>query len=946
MRADTADAPELDDRSQGASFTYDAFLSYNHQDGAVAAGLQKGLHRIGRRVGRLNALRVFRDSTDLAANPDLWGKVTDAMDRSRYLIVVLSPRAAASEWVNKEVAYWLARRGLDQLLMVVAEGHLHWDEATQRFDPDRSDATLPVLTEPGILPTEPLHVDVSADAPWDLQTPTFRDKVTDLAAPIHGKSKYELASDDVREQRRFRRLRRAAIAGLAVLTVIAVVAAAYAFVQRGQAIHQRNEAVAGELVAEAESMLAGVREGNDARAINQILAARAIAERPDEGATLSALQTTADQVKIIETSTGRGKLGTSTDGSLIMAADSTTGSLKDSVVTFRDADTGQVTATFRGFAFSADGTRVLSQPDDDHLQVHDTKTGQPVGPAIEVDEFGGTLAFSPDSRTVVFAQGSSMLYSWNIASGTLIPMTGLSEGVSDIVFIADGRGVVTSHNGTINVWDAQSGRQLSRPIQIPNLAASELAVSPDGRHLITEGELSNGIRIWDLQSGQLIAHGEQHEPQFGNYVNSVDISRDGRRIVSGSNDRTIQIWDAETAAPIGGPLTGHRDTVDVVTFSASGEQIISRSTDNTIRVWNANPTDSLGRPLPGVIAANVAITRDARWIVWYGDAAINVWDTRTLEPVLPPLIGEADDFALSHDGSRIAALSATTVTIWSAITGARLHEWETDQTFSPIFANIIFSPDGHKVATYGTAINEFGEASDQSLAVWDAESGTQIGHRVDDHTINSLLSSAAFSPDSRHIAHNNGFRVSVLDVASGRTVRGPFDELSAEYVAYRPDGEQILAVSTNNSGSTMARTINLIEPQSGQIVAEMNDSTGIAAPVFSADGKYIISGHDNVIRVWDAENHIAIGDITGGTTKADIVAISDDNSLIVSNNLSIERGGDTSVQPGFWPGPAAWSDLLCAKLAENMSDEDWSEWIGTEIPYTPVCANLPKAATR
>ena len=117
----------------------------------------------------------------------------------------------------------------------MAEGHLHWDEATGRFDPDRSDAALPVLTEPGVLAAEPLHVDVSEDAPWDPQAPTFRDKVTDLAAPIHGKSKYELASDDVREQRRFRRLRRAAIVGLAMLTVIAVAAAAIAVVQRQEA---------------------------------------------------------------------------------------------------------------------------------------------------------------------------------------------------------------------------------------------------------------------------------------------------------------------------------------------------------------------------------------------------------------------------------------------------------------------------------------------------------------------------------------------------------------------------------------------------------------------------------------------------------------------------------------------------------------------------------------
>ena len=67
----TAEPPR---QGQEAAFTYDAFLSYSHRDEAVAAGIQKGLHRIGRRVGQLNALRVFRDTTDLAANPNLWGK--------------------------------------------------------------------------------------------------------------------------------------------------------------------------------------------------------------------------------------------------------------------------------------------------------------------------------------------------------------------------------------------------------------------------------------------------------------------------------------------------------------------------------------------------------------------------------------------------------------------------------------------------------------------------------------------------------------------------------------------------------------------------------------------------------------------------------------------------------------------------------------------------------
>ena len=247
--------------------------------------------------------------------------------------------------------------------------------------PDRSDAALPVLTQPGVLPTEPLYVDASDDAPWDPAAALFREKVTDLAAPIHGKPKYELASEDLRAQRKFRRLRRYAIAALALLTIIALVAAAIATVQWRSAIRQRNQAIALILTSQGQSMLAGNEGGGDERALQQILAAPRISADADTGALFTGVVARRDTVKIIPT----GKLiigfALSPDGKRIV-----TGS-DDGIIRIWDASTGApVTEPLTGHkklvdsvAFSPDGKRIVSSGDDGTVRVWDAGTGKPIG---------------------------------------------------------------------------------------------------------------------------------------------------------------------------------------------------------------------------------------------------------------------------------------------------------------------------------------------------------------------------------------------------------------------------------------------------------------------------------------------------------------------------------------------------------------------------------------
>ncbi|KAG2070032.1 WD40 repeat-like protein, partial [Suillus decipiens] len=70
-------------------------------------------------------------------------------------------------------------------------------------------------------------------------------------------------------------------------------------------------------------------------------------------------------------------------------------------------------------------------------------------------------------------------------------------------------------------------------------------------------------------------------------VNAVSFSPDGARIVTGSQDQTVRMWDAATRQPVGEPLRGHTSSVKWVSFSPDGTRIATGSEDQTVRVWDA-----------------------------------------------------------------------------------------------------------------------------------------------------------------------------------------------------------------------------------------------------------------------------------------------------------------------------------------------------------------------
>ncbi len=149
--------------------------------------------------------------------------------------------------------------------------------------------------------------------------------------------------------------------------------------------------------------------------------------------------------------------------------------------------------------------------------------------------------------------------------------------------------------------------------------AAEIAVvSPDGRRILS-GSNDQTMILWNRETGQPIRRFKAHTDR----VNAVAISPDGRRALSGGADKVVRLWDLESGDPIH-EFRGHTEWVFSVAFSPDGRRAYSTSggssdngwrdgTDSAIRVWDVETARQVGK-LEGHkgIVWRVAISPDGR----------------------------------------------------------------------------------------------------------------------------------------------------------------------------------------------------------------------------------------------------------------------------------------------------------------------------------------------
>jgi hypothetical protein len=486
-------------------------------------------------------MRVFRDKTGLAVTPALWNSIQGALGSSEFFVLLASPDAARSEWVQKEVGFWLEHRSADTLLIVLTGGEIGWDRRTGDFDWSRTDA-LPRLLEKRFA-EEPNHLDLRwAKQPTDVSVrrPGFLDAVAGLAATLRRVPLDDLIGEDLANYRTTRRLMQAALIVLLVLTASALYAALQA---------NRARRLAEDLGAERARELAEARQAEEVRARE----AQAALERERAAAVSRVLAATASDLL-----RSNRELGTllAIEAAQMSATPEAEDVLRRALIrqTTPAVRRGPNDSSVRSLEISRDGQRVLTVQDDGAVWIWPLPSpGRPVVLSRDAVRYAGAdrtgASFSPDGASVL---------TWPFASG------GSFDRRPD-------------YRPAARIWDAASGKRLG---ELPHRFLQHAAFSPDGRRVVTAGFDEPTVVIWDAASGTRVAE-LTDQP---NEAVHAEFSRDGKLLLTAGRDDTVRIRRAEDGDTIATLNVPGKTYMTGAVFSPDASRVLTMSSEDPTRL--------------------------------------------------------------------------------------------------------------------------------------------------------------------------------------------------------------------------------------------------------------------------------------------------------------------------------------------------------------------------
>ena len=314
-------------------------------------------------------------------------------------------------------------------------------------------------------------------------------------------------------------------------------------------------------------------------------------------------------------------------------------------------------------AFSHDGHRILCNVN----RIEWTTTGHRLSlPDTNNNPDIISIAYSPSDNEIVCGLVDGTVMIWNMETNETYILGKHTDAVRSISFSPDGSRIASgSDDRTVRIWDSRLKGTIDEGMHI---GWPRVALSHDGQWIVTKS--LHHIQVWRVTETMT----KTNDLIVENQVWSLALSRDGSRVVIGGTQMkgSIQVWN-HLENTIECQMSGHSERVTCVAFFYDGSHVVSGSDDKTVRIWDCHTGNevALYQHLDWVTC--VAFSHNSGRIAFGGNRTVGIWnpsigEIHTNPDNMSERLGLVYSVTFSHDDSQIISGWHDEVWIWNVMT--------------------------------------------------------------------------------------------------------------------------------------------------------------------------------------------------------------------------------------------------------------------------------------